>query len=287
MPGNELLARGIIKNLKAAEGKFNARKFPDGESYIRILGNVKNKHTVIVCTLAHPDELFLPLFFLAREIRNQGAKRITLISPYLSYMRQDKAFHPGEAITSGYFAELISSIADQIITIDPHLHRRKSMNEIYTVKTSVLHAAPFIAGYISKHIANPVIIGPDSESKQWIAEVAHLAKAPFVVMKKTRRGDKSVKIKSPELKKYKKYTPVLLDDIISTGHTMIKTIILLKKAGMKAPVCIGIHAVFSETAFKDLKKAGAKILLTCNTILHFTNRIDITQLITSNLEKND
>ena len=127
------------------------------------------------------------------------------------------------------------------------------------------------------NVKNPVLIGPDSESKQWVSKVAKDAGASFIVLEKTRLGDKKVRISLPQVDAYKNHTPVLIDDIISTAGTMIETTAHLKKAGMKPPVCIGIHAVFAGNAYQDLLNAGVEDIITCNTIPHKSNRIDISK----------
>jgi ribose-phosphate pyrophosphokinase len=282
LPGNELLAESLTKKLNADSGELIIRHFPDGESYINVISDVSNKEVIIVCTLHQPDDKLLPLFFLSKNLKDLKAKKITLIAPYLAYMRQDKKFSPGEAVTSAYFAKLISSFADELITIDPHLHRRHSMSEIYSIPCKVLHASELISNYIKEKIKNPLLIGPDSESEQWVSEVAKNAGAPFIVLQKERFGDKDVKVSVPHVEKYKDQTPVLVDDIVSTAHTMIETITHLKAAGMKAPVCIGVHAVFAGNAFEELKRSGAADIISCNTIDHISNRIDISDLIAKN-----
>jgi ribose-phosphate pyrophosphokinase len=286
LPGNELLAESLTKKLNADSGELIIRHFPDGESYINVISDVSNKEVIIVCTLHQPDDKLLPLFFLSKNLKDLKAKKITLIAPYLAYMRQDKKFSPGEAVTSAYFAKLISSFADELITIDPHLHRRHSMSEIYSIPCKVLHASELISNYIKEKIKNPLLIGPDSESEQWVSEVAKNAGAPFIVLQKERFGDKDVKVSVPHVEKYKDQTPVLVDDIVSTAHTMIETITHLKAAGMKAPVCIGVHAVFAGNAFEELKRSGATEIISCNTIDHVSNRIDITDLIAKNCDVN-
>ena len=151
---------------------------------------------------------------------------------------------------------LLSSFIDELITVDPHLHRISSLESIYSIPTKVIHSAPFISKWIKEHIKNPILIGPDMESKQWVSEVARDAGAPYTVLVKSRLGDKNVKVSIPHIQKYlEKYTPVIVDDIISTALTMIKTIEHLKEEGAKPPVCIGIHAVFSGDAY-SLIKAG-------------------------------
>ena len=279
LPGNENLTEILIQKEKAEKGMIEIRSFPDGETYVRILSNVKDKKVFLVCTLHEPDTKLLPLYFLAKTAKEFGAKSICLIVPYLAYMRQDKAFNTGECVTSTHFANLISEFADTLITIDPHLHRRSSLSEIYSIPTTVSHAAHHISAWIKYTIDKPILIGPDGESEQWVAEVAKNANAPYVILTKIRHGDRDVEVSIPHLEKYKDYVPVLVDDIISTGRTMIETIGHLKNAEMKPPICIGVHAVFAENAFQEIKDSGAKEIITCNTIPHESNRIDISDLL--------
>jgi ribose-phosphate pyrophosphokinase len=282
-PGNELLSENLRKFIGSEKGEFVLRHFPDGETYVRTLSEVKGKKVVVVCTLDRPDTKFLPLYFFCRLLKEQGAGHVCLISPYLSYMRQDKQFEPGEAVTSNYFAGLLSSFIDRLITIDPHLHRHTRMSEIYSIPCDVLHAAGSISAWIRKNVERPLVIGPDSESDQWVSEVAADAGAPYKVLSKIRKGDHEVEISLPEIKEFTSHTPVLVDDIISTAATMIQTVGHLKAAGMKSPVCIGVHAVFAGDAFERLKDSGAKSVVTCDTIPHESNAILLTDMIASAL----
>jgi ribose-phosphate pyrophosphokinase len=284
LPGNEALADKISSKLEAESGEFIISRFPDGETYIRVISNVLEKEVVLVCTLHLPNNKLLPLYFLAQNLRDMGAKKITVVAPYLAYMRQDKKFNSGEAITGEYFAELISSFADQLITVDPHLHRTRSLSEIYSIPSKVLHASQLISAYIKQKIKNPLLIGPDSESEQWVSEVAQYNEAPFIILQKERLSSKEVKITFPQLSNYTDKTPVLVDDIISTARTMIEAVKHLHLSKMKPAVCIGVHAVFADNAFEDLKKEGPAEIVTCNTILHETNKIDISSMIISTLQ---
>jgi len=285
MPENESLGQSIDKKINAETGEMVIRNFPDGETYIQILTDVSGKDVFILCTLNQPNEKILPLYFISKELKKSGANKITLVAPYLSYLRQDKAFNTGEVITAEHFATLISSFSDQMITIDPHLHRKKTLNEIYSITSTVLSAAPIISLYIRNNITNPVLIGPDKESTQWVSAIAQNANAPFVILEKIRTGDRSVRINIPTISEYKNHTPVLIDDIISTAVTMIETVKVLKTAEMKSPVCIGVHAVFSENSFSELKNNGAEKIITCNTIEHVSNEIDISELIIQQILK--
>jgi ribose-phosphate pyrophosphokinase len=207
------------------------------------------------------------------------ASKIILVVPYLAYMRQDKKFNPGEAVTSAYFAQLLSQWADELVTIDPHLHRKHSMDELYTIPCKVIHAAPAISAWIKQNIEKPVLIGPDAESTQWVSETAGTIDAPYIILEKNRLGDNKVEVSVPEVEAYKGFTPVLVDDIISTARTMIETVKHIRNAGMKPPVIIGVHAVFAGSAFKSLQDAGTSQIVTCNTINHMSSRIDVAALI--------
>jgi ribose-phosphate pyrophosphokinase len=278
-PGNEELGNQITAGINGEEGKFVLRKFPDTETYVRVLSIVKDREAIIVCSLHQPDAKFLSLYFFCNLLRDGQVKSICIIAPYLPYMRQDTVFNAGEAVTSAYFALLLSSCADRLITMDPHLHRRKSMQEIYSIPCTVLHGAGLISQWIQKNVPNAVLIGPDSESEQWVEAVAKNAGVPFLVSEKKRYGDRDVKLVIPSLENYRNCVPVLVDDIISTAHTMIETVKQLKAAKLNAPLCIAVHGVFAEHAYEELLSAGAVDILTTNSIAHVTNKMDISQLI--------
>ena len=286
LPGNEVLTKQLAFKLNAEIGKTNMRQFPDGESYVQVVSDVKGKRAVLVCTLHEPNEKLLSLYFLSKLLKDLGVESTCLVTPYLAYMRQDKRFQPGEAVTSEYFGKFISEFADSLITVDPHLHRRSSLSEIYSIPNQVKHAANLISDWIKLNVLNPVLVGPDGESEQWVSEVAKNANAPYIVLDKIRHGDTDVEVSVPQIEKYKNYTPVLVDDIISTARTMIETVVHLKKAKMKAPICVGVHAVFSGKAYENLKKSGVEKIITCNTIPHETNEIDISDLLAAALLSN-
>lgn len=285
LPGNEELTERLASKMDAEVGEATIRNFPDGEFYTRILSDVKGKRVVLVCTLHQPDEKLLSLYFLSKTAKSLGAKCTCLLAPYLAYMRQDKVFNEGEGVTSGFFGELVSGFADSIATVDPHLHRISTLDEVYTVPNKVIRAADTIAEWIKENIENPVLIGPDSESEQWVSEVAKNAKAPFTVLQKVRHGDRNVEVSVPDVEKYTNATPILVDDIISTARTMIETVQHLKKAGMKPPICVGIHAVFSGNAYQDLLDSGVEKIVTCNTIPHPTNAIDLSDVMAKEVKK--
>lgn len=186
LPGNDIMSHKLLKQLNAEAGESIIRQFPDGESYVKLNSNVKGKRAVLVSTLHEPNDKLLPLYFLSQTAKDLGAECTCLVAPYLAYMRQDKRFEPGEGITSTYFGKLISSFADSLVTVDPHLHRRSSLSEVYQIPNKVIHAASHISKWIKENIEMPVLIGPDNESVQWVSEVAKDAGASYTILQKNQ-----------------------------------------------------------------------------------------------------
>lgn len=273
----------IADELHSDIGKIVLHDFPDGESYIKFETDIVNKDIIFLNSLDKPNNKILPLILACQTARDLGAKSIGLCTPYLSYMRQDKRFNPGEGITSKYFAELLSKYFDWLVTVDPHLHRYESLSDIYTIPTQCLHATSVISDWIAEEINNPVLIGPDSESEQWVKTIANKNNLPYFILNKTRYDDYHVSISKPDLEQYKNYQPILIDDIISTGRTMIETINQLKQIKLLPPVCIGVHAVFANNAYEQLLKADVKQVITCNTISHISNTIDLSGLLSNGI----
>jgi ribose-phosphate pyrophosphokinase len=273
VPGGEDHARALGTRLGCPVAIPEVRQFPDGELYVRIDGKLGDD--VVIVGNANSDN-FLRVAFLAGTARDLGAVRVGLVAPYLAYMRQDSRFKPGEGVTAKYFARLVSSTVDWLVTVDPHLHRFDSLAGVYTIPTTIARAAPAIAQWIAAEVERPVLVGPDAESVQWVSAVAERCGAPFVILEKTRRGDRDVSISSPD-GAWNGHTPVLIDDIVSTGQTMIEATRQLRAAGSAPPMCVAIHAVFADALKDALIAAGARGIVTCNTILHATNRICVAE----------
>jgi ribose-phosphate pyrophosphokinase len=271
VPGSEDHARRLGARLELPVIIPEFRQFPDGELYVRVDGELRDD--VAIVGNASSDN-FLRIAFLAGTARDLGATRVGLVAPYLAYMRQDSRFNPGEGVTARYFARLVSSTVDWMVTVDPHLHRFESLSHVYTIPTTIARAAPAIAQWIGREVERPVLIGPDAESAQWVSAVAERCGAPFMILEKTRRGDRDVSVSAPD-GAWNGHTPVVIDDIVSTGRTMIEATRQLRAAGSAAPMCIAIHAVFADALNDTLIDAGARGIVTCNTIKHATNRICI------------
>jgi ribose-phosphate pyrophosphokinase len=278
MPGNEAMTGALSQQLHGEVGELAIHAFPDGETYLRFLTDPAGRALVLVCTLDRPNEKILPLLLAAAAARELGAANIGLVAPYLAYMRQDQRFKPGEAVTSRAFARFLSGAFDWLITTDPHLHRYGSLQDIYRIPTRCVHAAALISRWIKARIERPLIIGPDRESEQWVAAVAKDAGAPYAVLEKVRRGDRDVAVSAPDLRDLDGRTPVLVDDIISSGRTMLEAVRLMVARRATAPVCVAVHGLFADDASALLAQAGARVV-TCNSIPHATNEIDVSEIL--------
>ena len=273
-PGHDRLAAALAAALDCKKAQLEWRRFPDGETYIRVMSAVSGASVVVAASLKDPDAQLASLLFIADAVRELGAARVGLAAPYLAYLRQDRRFREGEAITSRTFADVLSRRFDWIATVDPHLHRYAELGAVYSIPSVVSHAAPGMARWIRTHVPNPIVVGPDSESAQWAGEVANLAGCPVTVLEKRRHGDRDVEIAAP-LDSLAGRTPVLVDDIISSARTMAVAARVIGESGPVAPVCLGVHAVFAPGALESLRQAGVARVATCNTVEHETNAIDV------------
>jgi ribose-phosphate pyrophosphokinase len=284
MPGNETMAQALASRTGAELGNLEMRRFPDAETYLRYVSDPKGREIALVCTLNRPDEKLIAVLFAAATARGVGATRIGLIAPYLAYMRQDRRFNEGEAVTSRYVARLLSEAFDWLVTVDPHLHRYSSLADIYTIPTFVVHAAPLISEWIKTRVTNAIIIGPDSESEQWVSVVAEEAGVPFTVLEKTRHGDRNVEIRAKHPTRIVGKTLVFVDDIISSGRTMLEALWQIPESTGDRPICMAVHGLFADNSDRLLTGAGAT-LVTSNTVPHATNGLDVSRLLASALAK--
>ncbi|MBK8284463.1 MAG: thymidine phosphorylase, partial [Ahniella sp.] len=244
-PAQVPFAYELVPLLSARVGSLDWHRFPDGESLITLDEHLLGADVAIVASLNRPDELALPLQFVAATAREFGARSVGLVAPYLAYMRQDKRFKPGQVLSAPLFAAYVDTHFDWLVTADPHLHRVHALGEIYRKPTECVATAPALAEWIRVNVADGVVIGPDSESDQWVRDVATRAGLPFQVLEKTRRGDRDVEVSLPDLDSIKGRRPIIVDDIVSSGRTAIETIRHLQRLGLPGAVCVAIHAVFA------------------------------------------
>lgn len=246
LPGSRELGDGLGARLQCTVAAVEAHCFPDGEHPVRLGRGVEGCRVVLAAHLDHPDDKTLPRLFAADAARELGAREVGLVAPYLPYMRQDARFRPGEAVTSRSYARPLSSALDFLVTVDPHLHRWKTLDEIYPIRTSVVAAAPAIGEWLLRELPNCI-----------------------------RSGDREVRVHLPQSCGPQGRTPVLLDDIISTGHTIAAAAQELRTAGWNAPVVVAVHALVADKDLAALHRAGVARIVSCDTITHQSNAISV------------
>lgn len=283
MPGNEALADALARHRQLPRGALELHRFPDGESLVRVEGPPADGEAIVVCTLDRPDAKTLPLLMAAETLRELGARRVGLVAPYLAYMRQDARFHPGEAVSSRLFGRLLAQRFEWLVTVDPHLHRHRNLAEAGMPHGRAVSAAPAMAAWLQAHVARPLLIGPDEESAPWVEGVAALVAAPVAVAGKRRLGDREVRVSLPDLSRWHDRVPVLLDDIISSGRTLLDAIAGIRAAGLPAPWCVAVHGLFADDALACLRSAGVAGVVVTNSVPGDNAGIDLAGILAAAL----
>ena len=277
------IANKIAKKLKKPYSELKVKRFPDGEIYARYMKDVNGKDVVLVQSFyGYVNDCVMEAIFAAETAKDLGAKSVTLVAPYFAYLRQDSRFNAGECISIKVVGSLFSKYFNKIIIIDPHLHRQTKLNDLFKTKTQKLTSNPYIAEHIKKHIKNPLIVGPDWESYKWAQRVAEQLNYPFAILNKKRLSGRKVRISISKKISINNKNVVFVDDIISTGHTILEAAKKLRKLGAKKFYCIAVHGVFVENALEKLRKANIKVLTT-NTIPTKVSKIDVSELVAGSL----
>jgi ribose-phosphate pyrophosphokinase len=234
-------------------------------------------------SLDHPNEKLIELLLAARTALALGARHLTLVAPYLAYMRQDIAFTPGEAVSQRIVGNFLADLFDAIITVDPHLHRVATLQEAVPVAQAVvLSAAPLLADLIAQRRRQPLLVGPDEESAQWIARAAARHGFDHAVCHKVRNGDRDVVIALPALE-VRGRAVVLLDDIASSGHTFARAAQQLLAAGAASVDVAVTHALLAGDALQVLRSAGVGEIWSTDCVAHASNAVSIAPLVAAAL----
>ncbi|TAH47656.1 MAG: ribose-phosphate diphosphokinase [Betaproteobacteria bacterium] len=261
-------------------------RFPDDELRLRLpVGGEGGlpPRAVLFRSLVRPNEKLVELLLVARTARTLGVRHLTLVAPYLAYMRQDIAFRPGEVVSQRVVGDFLGNLFDALVTVDPHLHRVSSLAEAVPLPHAVaLSAAPLLADLIAAHCEAPVLIGPDAESAQWVGAAAAVHGFDYAVCTKRRHGDHEVDIDLPPLAVGGRAV-VLLDDVASSGRTLAQTARLLRAAGAASVDVAVTHALFAGDALPTLLAAGVGRVWSTDCIAHPTNAVSVAPLLAAAL----
>jgi ribose-phosphate pyrophosphokinase len=257
-------------------------RFPDGE--LRVTVGAAAATTVLYASLDQPNEKLIALLFAAEALRRGGAGRLVLLAPYMCYMRQDAVFHEGEAISQHVVGRLLAATVDRVITVDAHLHRTPDIAAVFPgIEADNLSAMPAIADMLAKSGIDPatMVVGPDAESRPWVADLAGRLGLAHAVAEKTRRGDRSVDIRLADPVAGR---PVLLvDDIVASGGTLMAVAKTLKAAGAAGIDVVVTHALFPPEMIGAFVEAGIRSIRSTCTVPHSTNSIVLDDLFAAAL----
>lgn len=259
-------------------------RFPDGELKLRLPAALPAR-AALYRSLDQPNEKLVELLLAARTARTLGATHLTLVAPYLPYMRQDIAFSPGEAVSQRIVGPFLASLVDAVITVDPHLHRVASLRDVVPgADTMVLTGAEVLADWIVQRRARPVLVGPDAESAQWIARAAARHGLDHMVCTKVRSGDRDVAVALPG-GEVSGRAVVILDDMASTGHTVAAAARLLRDAGATSIDAAVTHALFTPQAVELMHSSGIGEVWSTDCVTHASNVVPMAGLLADALRR--
>lgn len=273
-------AQQLADELGVPHQQVEVHRFPDGESRVKVPSPLPEQ-VIFFLSLDDPNQKLVELLLAIAASRKQGCQQAYLVAPYLCYMRQDIEFEPGQAVSQLIIGELLSSRIEGVITVDPHLHRINDLSESFThCKTKSLLAARVIGSYLAEQKLNSdrILVGPDEESEQWVRAAAETSGLPYGVATKQRFGDRDVKVALPNGDFQGKHA-IILDDVISSGHTIQQAAMALLEAGCSRVDAACTHALFAPGATAALQQAGVSRIISCNSIPHETNCIDLSPML--------
>ena len=278
---NSPLAKKISLDLHAEYKNIELRIFADGESKIR-LDNMAKKNCIIIHSTYPPtDQHLMQLFMIMYKCKEDGAKDICVVSPYLAYTRQDKVFVDGEIITINLVGKILASLGiTKLITIDSH--KPNALN--YSFPTIDLTAIPSLSSYVKHNLTmnNPIVISPDEGGIERAKKFAELINANSISLVKTRdrfTGDVSVSLLDQGT--LKNCDALIVDDMISTGTSIIKTTELLKKYHIGEVYAICTHAILLDDAKQKLLNSGIKEVISTNSIPNEFAKVDLSSVISN------
>lgn len=271
-------AQRLAARLDVPLAELTLHHFPDGESLVR-LPPALPEHVIICRSLNQPNDKLIELLLCATTARELGARRVTLVAPYLCYMRQDIANQPGEAVSQRIIGKLLAGLFDDVITVDPHLHRISSLNQAIPIQNAIsLTAADEIGRFLKQKLKQAVLLGPDSESEQWVSAIANNIGFGYAIADKKRRGDKQVELSLPD-RDFRNMPAVIIDDMASTGRTLAAAARLLQAAGCNELYAVVTHALFCGDAETHILQAGFRSVWSTDSINHPSSCIQLDDLL--------
>ena len=278
-------AKRLAARLGLPVHQIAVHRFPDEE--LRVTVGVASETTIVFASLHQPNDKLLALLFASEALRRGGAKRLVLVAPYLCYMRQDAAFHEGEAISQKVIGPLLADSFHRVVTIAAHLHRTANIRDVFPgIEADDLSAMPAVADALRAGIdGQTVVVGPDEESRPWVSDLAARLGLDHAVARKSRRGDRAVEIAIADPARLTNRPVLLVDDIVSSGATLSACAKALQSAGATAIDAVVTHALFPPELAGTLFAAGIRSIKSTDSVPHPTNAIALDGVLVEALRK--
>ena len=275
-PDTAGFARRLARAAALPSAQVRVHRFPDGEALVRIAAPA-GRHAFLVRSLHAPDAKLVETLLAADALRRAGARRVTLVAPYLPYMRQDRVFRAGEPLSQRVVGGWLAAAFDAVLTVEAHLHRVRRLSQVIADGSRSLSAAPAVAAWLGR-ARETCVVGPDVESAALVRTIAGAAGASWIVGRKRRLGDRRVGIRIPPLPKATARA-VIVDDVASSGGTIAATARALRRRGVRTIDAVVAHAIFAPGAERRIRAAGVRRVVSCDTIPHPTNAIAVAPLV--------
>ncbi|NJE07825.1 ribose-phosphate diphosphokinase [Thermococcus sp. M39] len=259
------------QNYKKDLLEVEIKKFPDGEKYVRVLGEGEGA-IVVQSTYSPQDEHLIELLLLGDALREKGFKKLIAVVPYLAYSRQDRVTKDGEPISIRAVMRAIGIYYDELYVFD--LHNPKTL-EFFPKKAVNLSPARAIASYFKDKLGEGIVLAPDKGALERARAVAEILGVEFSHFEKKRISPTEVQMTPVNIDVEGKNV-LIVDDIISTGGTMIRAANILRKMGAKRIYVAATHGVFAEGAIERVSKAVDELAVT-NTIPTPVSKISIVE----------
>ena len=281
MPGSAGPASKLANRLGLPCREVSVHRFPDGESLVRVAP--ADGTVLLYGSLDDPNDKLVALMLAASAFRDGGARRLVLVAPYMCYMRQDIAFHAGEAVSQRVVGRFLAGLFDRVVTVDPHLHRTADLAGVFAgSETTVLSAAGLLSaaiaedGELSKDL---LLVGPDAESRQWVEAVAAPLQADVLIGEKHRQGDRRVRIDLPDAARVRGRTALIVDDLVSSGVTLSVCAACLRDAGAARVEALAVHAICGDDDLAAMRRAGIGRFRSTDSVMHASNAIALAPLL--------
>jgi ribose-phosphate pyrophosphokinase len=257
-------ATRLAAELGIACNEIAVHRFPDGESLVRVEPSPPT--ALLYRSLDDPNAKLVELLLAASALRENGAARVILIAPYLAYMRQDVAFHAGEAVSQRVIGRLLAQHFDGLLTVDPHLHRTHALAQLMPgIEAVAITAAPMLSAAIER-VDRPLLVGPDAESRQWVEAIARPLGLDVLIGDKHRNGDRDVAIRFPDIGRAAGRSVVLVDDVISSGRTIAEAARQLTQAGAARTEALASHCLASTRELERLRAESVACVRATDTV---------------------